>query len=440
MQDQTAKRVLIIAYYWPPSGGAGVQRWLKFVKYLPEFGIKPYVYVPENGDYPIIDNSLEQEIPNDVVVVKRKIWEPFQLYRWFTGKSKGYKMASGAEFYKINMSFSERISVWVRGNFFIPDARQFWVKPSIQFLENYIQQQHIDTIVSSGPPHSMHLIALGLKKRIPNLKWVADFRDPWTGIDFYHDLKLSSWADSRHKKLEYEVLSNADSVLTISKGIAQDLSALGARHTMVLPNGYDDEDFENKTRILDPYFSIVYVGTMNLSRNPDVLWRVLNRLCQQNLEFSQTLKITLIGQIDPSVIQQLQNYELQDHLIHKNYVPHADVIQYQLNAQVLLLAINQVHSAKKILTGKVFEYLATGRPIISIGPKDGDAAMVLLETGCGQTFENTDELALENYILSLFKQFQTKKDALLSDKSLEKSKKYSRKTLSKALALYLSRI
>ncbi|MBE9481851.1 MAG: glycosyl transferase family 1, partial [Bacteroidetes bacterium] len=173
------KKVLIITYYWPPSGGAGVQRWLKFVKYLREFGWEPIVYTPENPEAPDIDNSLEKDIPDNLTVIKRKIWEPYTAYKKFIGQEKEQKINAGFLSENKKPKLSENISVWIRGNFFIPDARKFWIKPSVKFLTNYLKNNPVDAMISSGPPHSMHMIALGLKQRL-GIPWLADFRDPWT--------------------------------------------------------------------------------------------------------------------------------------------------------------------------------------------------------------------------------------------------------------------
>jgi hypothetical protein len=194
------KKVLVITYYWPPSGGAGVQRWLKFVKYLPSLGWEPIIYTVENGEYPVLDDSLVNDLPSNIKVLKTKIWEPYIFYKRFTGRKKNDKINSGFLNNKKKNKILESISVWIRGNLFIPDARKFWIKPSVNYLNNFIKDNPVDFIISSGPPHSTHLIALGIQK-LNKIPWLADFRDPWTNIDFYKDLKLSKWADSKHKKI-----------------------------------------------------------------------------------------------------------------------------------------------------------------------------------------------------------------------------------------------
>jgi hypothetical protein len=200
------KKVLILTYYWPPSGGAGVQRWLKFVKYLRNFGWEPVVYTALNGEMPVIDLSLEKDVPKDITILKTKIWEPYSIYKTFIGRKKDEKINASFLSETKKKSFAEKISVWIRGNYFIPDARKYWIKPSIKYLTDYLNKNKIDVIISTGPPHSMHLIALGLKQHFPNIKWMADFRDPWTNIDFYSELMLSESADRKHKDLELNFL------------------------------------------------------------------------------------------------------------------------------------------------------------------------------------------------------------------------------------------
>ena len=232
------KRVLIISYYWPPSGGAGVQRWLKFSKYLRDFGWEPVIYTPENPEYPEIDESLFKDIPIGTEVIKRPIWEPYNAYRRFTGQKKEEKIQAGFLSVKKKNHILEIISVWIRGNLFIPDARVFWIKPSIRFLLKHLATHPVDAIVSTGPPHSMHLIGLGIRKKL-NIPWLADFRDPWTTIDFYHQLHLTRQADKKHHRLEKAVLSGADHVTIISWNCALDLNGILPRKYDVITNGFD---------------------------------------------------------------------------------------------------------------------------------------------------------------------------------------------------------
>ena len=220
------KKVLIITYYWPPSGGAGVQRWLKFVKYMRQFGWEPVVYTAENPEIPVVDTSLEKEIPEGITVLKIPIWEPYSIYKKFIGRKKEDKINASFLSETKKAGLTEKISVWIRGNFFIPDARRFWIKPSIKFLETYLSENKIDYVISSGPPHSMHLIALGLKRKFPLLKWLADFRDPWTNIDFYEKLMLTPMADKKHHRLELSVIKSADCVLSIGSSMSEEFKEM----------------------------------------------------------------------------------------------------------------------------------------------------------------------------------------------------------------------
>ena len=234
-------KVLLISYYWPPSGGGGVQRWLKMSKYLPDQGIDLTVYTPENGEFPGYDPSLTEEVDPRIKVIKRPIWEPYQLFRKFTcNRSNSYNaLITDSK----KPGWKQNLAVFLRGNFFIPDARRFWIRPSVGYLETYLMQHPQDVIISTGPPHSMHLIALGLKNRFPKLKWIADFRDPWTMIDFYKDLKLTRWADAIHRSQEAKVLKSADAIVTISPSCADDLEQIAQRTIVVINNGYDEQDF-----------------------------------------------------------------------------------------------------------------------------------------------------------------------------------------------------
>ena len=194
------KKVLIVVYYWPPSGGSGVQRWTKFVKYLRDFGLEPIIYTPSNPERPALDTSLENDIPEGLEVIQRTIWEPYSLYKKFVGIDKEEQLGSGLMISGKENSTLQKFSIWIRGNLFVPDARRFWIQPSIKYLTSYLLENPVDAIVSTGPPHSLHLIGLGLSKKT-HIPWLADFIDPWTNIDFFEELKLNGPAKKRHHKL-----------------------------------------------------------------------------------------------------------------------------------------------------------------------------------------------------------------------------------------------
>ena len=396
------KKVLIITYYWPPSGGAGVQRWLKFVKYLPKFGWEPIVYTVDNGEYPVIDHSLLNDISKDLTVLKTPIWEPYGFYKKLTGRKKEEKINSGFLSETKNSKFTEELSKWIRGNLFIPDARKFWIKPSVKFLSQFIENNSIDVIVSSGPPHTTHLIAKKINNRF-SIPWVADFRDPWTNIDFYKELNLTRWADTKHKKLEQEVLKKSDLVLTIGSQLKKELIDLGARNVEVIENGYDQDDFNDQNVVdLDSSFTIAHIGSFTPSRNHQVLWKAIEQLCNENSNFKNDFKLKLIGKVDHSVTESLKKSNLIENVISMGYVSHGKVIEEQLKSKVLLLMVNNTPNAKGIITGKVFEYIASGRPILVIGPKDGDLSEIITKTNSGIVcdYDNIEEL--KSSILKLY--------------------------------------
>lgn len=371
------RRVLIITYYWPPNGGAGVQRWLKMAKYLPQFGWQPVVYTPSNPEVITADPTLEKEVPPVVEVVKRPIIEPYAFYKRLTGRKADEKVHLGFLKEEKKQSWREDLAVWIRGNAFVPDARVWWVRPSVKFLTNYLHAHPVDAIVSTGPPHSMHLIALGLKKKFPSLRWVADWRDPWTNIDFYHQLKLTGWADRKHHRLEREVVRMADANVAVGWTMAEELKTLGSRSTHVITNGYDPADVPSPPEPTDEAYSLVHVGSMTATRDVPQVWQALERLCSSDADFAARLRIRFIGAVDHGVLSSLEKHGLDKKVERMGSVDHAEAMHAMQRARVLLLSVNDTANAKGVLTSKVFEYLSVGRPILGVGPADGDIARVL---------------------------------------------------------------
>ena len=422
------KKVLIITYYWPPAGGSGVQRWLKFSKYLRGFEIEPVIYTIDNPSYPILDKSLESEIPKDLEILKQAIFEPNSMLSFFGRNNK----KESAGFLNPNPTFFGSIIQYIRANYFIPDARKFWIQPSVNFLSNYLENNHIDAIITTGPPHSMHLIGLELKKKL-GIKWISDFRDPWTEIDYFQQLPLTKKATKKHQDLEQEVLINSDMVVVVGETMKEKF----LKHTKrieVLTNGFDTiEDLS--TQKLDEKFSITHVGLMNSDRNPTILWEVLNEISNTNLNFKNDLRIKLIGKLDDAVIQDLKVF---DHNTIETipYLDHKDVGKYQASSQILLLSINEVPSAKGIITGKIFEYLQAKRPILAIGPEDGDAAMILKNTNAGTIVGFKNKTVLKATILNLYKDY---KEGVLFVKSIN-IEQYHRKNITSQLAEVIKKV
>jgi glycosyltransferase involved in cell wall biosynthesis len=430
------KRVLIITYYWPPSGGSGVQRWLKMSKYLPENDWQPVIYTTENAEYPIIDPSLEKDVAPEVEVIRRPIFEPYAFYKKFLGIKKEETIKVGFASETKKTGWKSRLALWVRGNLFIPDARRWWVKPSAKYLKNYLKEHPVDAIISTGPPHSMHLIALKLKKDL-GIPWIADFRDPWTEIDYYNNLHLTRWADRKQHKLEREVLTQADKVVTIGWNCARGLGRLGNRNVRVIPNGYDWEvDAAQQATPLSQEFTLTHLGVITPSRNAPQLWAALKELKDENTEFGKDLKIKLIGQIDQSVVQNLKAVGLMENTEIVPHIPHDEVQQEQRSSQVLLLLINNTPNAKGILTGKLFEYLSSGRPILCIGPEDGDAARIMGEAKAGTTVDFEDKERMKEVLRILYQRYLTNE---LSSNSQTKVEQYSRRALAKKYANIIHR-
>lgn len=396
------KKLLIITYYWPPAGGPGVQRWLKFVKYLPDFNIQPIVYIPENPTYPIIDEGLQSEVSEKTIILKNKIFEPYGLAAVF-GKSKTKKISSGIIPIKKKQSIAERALLWIRGNIFIPDARVFWVKPSVKFLKNYIRENNIDTIVTSGPPHSLHLIGLQLKKEMA-LTWLADFRDPWTTIGYQKALKLTAYAKKKHKALEKEVLNAADTIIVTSKTTKQEFKALTSKPIEVITNGYDTEKSESVA--LDEKFTLAHIGSFLSERNPTILWQAIRELTTEHSDFKNDFQLKLIGATSEEVLDSIASHQINKYVQNFGYVSHLEALAHQKKSQVLLLIEIDSEDTQSIIPGKLFEYMVSERPILAIGPKDSDFAEIIRETNTGVFFRYDEKEKLKKQLLNYYHEFK----------------------------------
>ena len=416
------KKVLIISYYWPPSGGSGVQRWLKFSKFLPKYGIKPYIYTPKNPTIELNDNELTKQISNDVTVWKKKIYEPYSIKNIFFKKSKKTE-TSGV----ISKSRFGYIFNWIRGNLFIPDPKVLWIKPSINYLEKKIIENSIDTIISTGPPHSMHLIALALKNKL-NLKWIADFRDPWSELDMLNEFHLTKSSINRHKSLESQVLKKCDICLTVSEKWLKMFSELGARNVKLVTNGFDEEDFKDSTETSEDKFVIGHFGLINHLRNPIMLWNALNQICKKNKDFSSKLEIRLSGNIDLNILSMMENFKyLKGKIKNLGYLSHSEVIRQYNKANVLLLLLFNSESGEGNYPGKLFEYFATQKPIISFGPTESDTKNLL--SNFGKSFYHSYSDSLESVTKSIEILFKKEYNSQKYD-----TKKYNRSYLTKKLS------
>ncbi|MCQ2136504.1 MAG: glycosyltransferase [Bacteroidales bacterium] len=403
------KRVLIISYYWPPTGGSGVQRWVKFTKYLPSYGWQPVIYTPENPEMLAVDESLAAEIPQQAEVIKTHIFEPYEIYRKLLGKKKGGK--NGAkEVNPINAgpkSFAQKLALFVRGNFFIPDPRCFWIGPSVKYLRHYLKEHPVDVIVSTGPPQSMHLIAMPLAKEF-NIPWVADFRDPWTKMFYFKHLGLTAFSRKRHEILEKRVLDRASAVVAVSPLVRDEFLQMTNTPVELITNGFDQSDFPGVEP--DGFFNITHTGLFAADGIPDVLWKVLAEKAAADQEFARKLRIRLVGKTDREVIQSIIDAGLEDKLIDLGYQAHKDAVIEQRRASVLLLPLRKEPEYKAVLPGKLFEYLAASHAILGIGQSDGAMAAILRETHTGETVEWNDKEAMREFIDKLWKAFLVGED------------------------------
>jgi len=413
------KKVLIITYYWPPSGGAGVQRWLKFSKYLPEFGWDPVVFTPENPDVPVVDVTLLEEVSSLVQVLKIPIFEPSRVVSLFGRKMSTTRMGASTTSGNKTSIIKGFIS-WVRGNIFVPDARVTWVKPAVKFVNKWISENHIDAIITTGPPHSMHLIGLEVKKKYPELKWISDFRDPWSDMDYLNDFKMGKRAKRKLIEMEKTVVAYSDKITITSPSIVTTLLDDGNKDKAILiQNGWDSLDFKdvkapvNKSTV----FKIGHFGSLYGSRNVPGLWRAVKKWNQ--LE-SRKIEIHLVGSVGEEI-----KLELNDHQ-HVKFTPslsHKQAVMEMVGCDALLLVQNATDASRKCIPGKVFEYIACEKPLLSICNSPSDLATQLGNWGL-PFCDHEDESAAYEMLKKI-----TKSDA---PKKVDPSP-YERKALTKKL-------
>lgn len=425
------KKVLIISYYWPPTGGSGVQRWVKFVKYLGQYGWEPIVYTPENPEQLATDQSLVTDIPAGTVVIKRPIREPYAIYHKFFGASD-----KGAGVNPLNQqkkTFKQRLVIAARGNLFVPDPRAGWIAPSVNYLVKYLKDNPVDTVVTTGPPHSMHLIGLRLKRRT-GVRWIADFRDPWTEMHYFKHMGLFPWTAARHRGLEQKVLDEADAVIAVSAPVRDDFQARTLTKVHLITNGFDDDDFESVPQPLPRnLFTLVHTGLFASDGNPLRLWDVLSRKCTSDRLFKEQLRIRLAGKTDTEILEALKQRGLWENVEDLGYLPHHQTNALQQSANVLLLPLRDEPEYAKALPGKIFEYLAARRPVLGIGQEGGAAARMLAQTGSGVMYgwDRTEPVA--NFIDNAWERHLASEDSPLTGDVSEFSRRALTEKLSKVL-------
>lgn len=430
------KKILYITYYWPPSGGPGVQRSLKFVKYLYGFGFEPIVITvnPAKASYPVTDHSLNDEIQTHTRVIKTNTFEPFRLYEILTRKKEIPHSGFANEG---KPSFVQKLSRFIRGNLFVPDPRKGWNAYVMRVVDELVKTESISAVITSSPPHSTQLIGLKIKQKY-KLPWVADLRDPWTDIYYYKSLYHLSFIARLDATYEKKVLQNADAVLVVSKAIkrlfAAKLPAGGTDHIHVLPNGFDSEDFDGTVDTNTNVFTIAYTGTMATSYKITSFLKALKELCATYGH--DKIRVKIAGKVSPEITQQIEGYQLTNIFEYLGYLKHSSAIKLMQESTALLLVIPDIEHNEGILTGKLFEYLASGKPIIGLGPINGDAAEIINQVQAGSMFDYNDEKGINLMLSTLCNQFQ---DGRTDPKGFnEKVKQYSRQALTRHLAQILS--
>ena len=397
------KRVLVITYYWPPTGGSGVQRWVKFAKYLPSEGWQPVIYTPENPEQLAVDHSLEADIPEGTEIIKTRITEPYELYKKFLRRSGHSKEAVEVNPVNAqNKSFAQKAAMWVRGNLFRPDPRCLWIRPSVKFLKKYLEEHPVDLIVSTGPPQSMHMIGR-LLSRETGLPWIADFRDPWTKIFYFKHLSMTKATERWHQKMERKVLDEASAVVAVSPLVQQEFQSMTRTPVELITNGYDECDFPDMkdtgaTGGPDKDFVITHTGLFTADGNPTLLWDVLSEMCAEDSAFKKALKIRLVGKTDTQILEAITESGLEENLTDLGYQPHSTAIEEQRKASILILPLRKEPEYKAVLPGKLFEYLASGRPVLGIGQPDGAMSMILNKTNTGVVVDWEDKISMKKYI------------------------------------------
>ncbi|HCC70985.1 MAG TPA: hypothetical protein DEQ09_07540 [Bacteroidales bacterium] len=420
------KKILIITYYWPPCGGAGVQRWLKFAKYLPEYGWEPIVLTvdPDYAQYPAFDESLKKEINPSLKVHKTKALNYFRLGK--AGKPNGKVMAGSNT---INNSISNRIARFIRGNFFIPDPRRGWNRYAIKKASELIQEEGIEYIITTSPPHSTQLIGLKLKKIFPSVKWICDLRDPWTDI-YYYNKFFSTWPARRYDcNLEKKVLKKSDRIITVGNKLSDLISSKmpeAEEKFSVITNGYDEEDFRSLKKNPPDMLTITYVGSLSEQYPVDTLIESLQQLTEKGNEY----QFRFVGECTRGIKRKIKSVVPEHSFYYLSYRCHREALTAMLTSSALVLIIPDHKENRIIITGKLFEYLRTETPILAIGPEDGEAAKIINECGAGKTFNKHDINGIYDFLSS----------GKINKISYKAPEKYSRKSLTAMLTYEIGRL
>lgn len=431
------KKVLVITYYWPPASGPGVQRFLKFVKYFSSYGIHSTILTVKNGSYSSVDPSLLDDIPKEVITYKTKSIEPFAMYNLLRGK-KGKSVEVGMGSIKNTTSLLGRFSRYVRSNFFIPDARVGWNSYATKEAIKICKNDRIDTIITTGPPHSTHLIGMYLKKHVDGIKWIADLRDPWTGIYYEKYLNRSEKSAARNQELENNVLSTADHIVVVSRGMKEEFQER-AQSISVIPNGFDGADMKENTSGVSKKFVFAYIGNFKANQNIGTVWQSLSELAKEDIDFNEHFVLRLTGVVNEEIKAAIKKSDLDRHVQYEDFVKHDVAVSKMMNSNLLYLPIPQAENNQLILTGKIFEYMASHTPILSVGPMDGNAATILADCERGEMYDYDNKEAIKSKIKSEYNYWKDHGGMGRKEES-ENYRKYERKTLTKVYADLISKL
>jgi len=390
------QKVLIVTYYWPPGSGAGVQRWLKFAKYLPQYGWEPVILTvdPKFATYPAIDESLNEDIPSELIVHKTSAVDYFRLYNRDKSRIPSAGFAQDDE-----KSLKGRISRFIRGNFFLPDPRRGWNKPAFKKACELIEKENITRVITTSPPHSTQLIGLKIKKRYRSVLWITDLRDPWTDIYYYDKFSPTFISRAVDRSYEKNVLQKADRIITVGSSLRNIFEAKCPgieKKTVIITNGYDAPDFAGSQPSDPEIFTISYIGTLSDDYPADTFLKVLGSFAETGIKY----KLRFVGKVSPAQKRLMNTLPDPEAVEFIPYTDHSQAINYMRSSSVLLLIIPDHKSSAGIITGKLFEYLASCRPVICLGPVNGDAAMILKETGHGICFDYRDSGGIYAYLKS----------------------------------------
>ncbi len=406
------KKVLIITYNWPPSGGIALLRCLKFAKYLRNFGWEPVIYTASNAHYPYTDDNNFKDIPEGITILKQPILEPFALFKKLSGRKKDEAL-NNVVHVRTHKSFIDNFAIWVRGNFFIPDARSLWVKPSVKYLSKWLKENQVDAILSDGPPHTNTLIAckLALKTGLP---WLADFQDPWTQVDYYPLLKIGKRADRKHHKLEQLCFKTANKTTIASPSWKKDLEGIGAHNVDVIYYGYDEDDFKNLEFEKSPKFTISHAGLLGFDRHPENFLKSIQKVLNDGEIEKSEIEIVLAGQVDFSVLETIKALDLEEIVTLPGHISRMDALRLMVRSHLLLLPLNKAANANGRLPGKLYEYLRARAQILVLGSIHSDAAGIIHRTQGGITVDYDDYKSTLTYVKNLISKWKSGEDLCTS--------------------------